>query len=219
LPPAGVNPTFWSLVRSERLDDVAVVDVGTGAGRVALALAPLCRRVVGIDRDADAIAEARQRAEVAGVQNVEFVIGDADALPDFRVPAADVTVDPRLIVAHMFLSDALVVSAGRSVPPGGAIVCVGFHVDHWRETGRASRFAYDEPRMHRVLAESGFTIEHVGVERDVREFRSVEEALAAAVALEERWRADGRWFRYIEFLEQGGRTLTHALIVAKGRRH
>lgn len=218
MPPSGVNPAFWSLIVSERLDDAEVVDVGTGGGRVALALAPLSRRVVGIDRDAEAIGEARRRAEADGLKNVDFVVGDADALPDFRQLAPGVTVDPRLVVAHMFLSDPLVANAGRSVPAGGAIVCAGFHVDHWRETGRASRFAYDEPRMRRVLTESGFTIEHVGVERDVREFRSVEEALAAAVALEERWRADGRWFRYIEFLEQGGRTLTHALIVAKGRR-
>jgi hypothetical protein len=174
--------------------------------------------VVGIDRDSELIDEARRRADAAGLRNVEFVVGDADALPHLREPAPGVVADPRLVVAHMFLSDALVANAGRSVPAGGAVVCVGFHVDHWRETGRASRFAYDESRMKRVLAESGFTIEHVGVERDVREFRSVEEALAAAVGLEERWRADGRWFHYIEFLEQGGRTLTHALIVSKGRR-
>ena len=54
--------------------------------------------------------------------------------------------------------------------------------------------------------------------RDVQQFASVEEALAAAVGLEERWRADGRWFRYIKFLEDGGRTLTRAHLIAKARK-
>ena len=36
--------------------------------------------------------------------------------------------------------------------------------------------------------------------------------------LRERWRADGRWFRYIDFLEKGGRTLTEAHLVVKARR-
>ena len=60
-------------------------------------------------------------------------------------------------------------------------------------------------------------VEHLSVERHVREFRSLEEALAAAVGLQERWRADGRWFRYIRFLEEGGRTLTQSHLIAKAR--
>ncbi len=72
--------------------------------------------------------------------------------------------------------------------------------------------------MRRLLDECGFTVESMTVDRDVKTFGSVEEALAAAVGLEERWRADGRWFRYVEFLEKGGRTLTHAYLVVKARR-
>ena len=45
--PAGVSPTFWSLVTAEPLGELTVLDVGTGTGRVALALAPLARHVVG----------------------------------------------------------------------------------------------------------------------------------------------------------------------------
>jgi hypothetical protein len=30
--------------------------------------------------------------------------------------------------------------------------------------------------------------------------------------------ADGRWFRYIKFLEEGGRTLTRAHLIVKARR-
>jgi len=215
--PAGINQTFWALVIAEQLDGKRVVDVGTGAGRVALAVAPLCRRVVGIEREPELIDEARARAAAARLGNVDFVVADADAMSDFRRLAPDLDA-PDLVTAHMFLSDPLVRNAGASLGAGGALVCVGFHVDHWRETGRASRFAYDEARMTRLLEPQGFTIDHLGVERSVREFGSLEEALAAAVSLEDRWRSDGRWFRYIDFLERGGRTLTEAHLVVKARR-
>jgi hypothetical protein len=95
---------------------------------------------------------------------------------------------------------------------------VAFHVDPWRETGRVSRFAYDEARMRATLEARGFTVEALEVEREVRRFASVEEGLAAAVGLEDRWRTDGRWFRYIAFLESGGRTLTRSHLLVKARR-
>ncbi|MGH7375172.1 MAG: hypothetical protein ACREJY_13185, partial [Candidatus Rokuibacteriota bacterium] len=80
-----------------------------------------------------------------------------------------------------------------------------------------SRFAYDETRMRSVLEGQGFAVEALEVERDVRRFSSVEEGLAAAVGLEDRWKADGRWFRYIAFLEAGGRTLTRSHLLVKAR--
>ena len=95
---------------------------------------------------------------------------------------------------------------------------VAFHVDQWQETGKVSRFAYDEARMRTALERAGLAVETLEVEREVQRFASVEEALAAAVGLEERWRADGRWFRYIDFLEEGGRTLTRSHLIAKARR-
>ena len=41
---------------------------------------------------------------------------------------------------------------------------------------------------------------------------------AAAIGFSERWKSDGRWFRYIKFLEEGGRTLTRSHLVVKARR-
>ncbi len=218
IAPPGINGTFWSFLVAEELRDKTVVDVATGNGRVALAVAPSCRRVVGIDRERDLIADAEHLARAARLENVRFVVADADALPDFRDLASDLHVDPDLVVAHLFLSDRLVANAAKSLPPGGGLVCAGFHVDQWKETGRGSRFAYDEDRMRRLLDDCGFTVESMTVDREVKTFGAVEEALAAAVGLEERWRADGRWFRYVEFLEKGGRTLTHAYLVVKARR-
>ena len=202
---------FWKLVNDEPLADLTALDVGTGTGRIALGLARLCGRVIGVDRAGESIAEAKRLAARAKIDNVEFVVGDVES-GEYDAWAPD------LVVAHLCMSDAIVARAGRALGPGRVFAFVAFHTDQWKETGRASRFAYDEDRARRVLAEAGFAIEHLKVESEVRTFGSVEEALAAVIGLGERWKADGRWFHYIRFLEEGGRTLTRSHLVVKARR-
>jgi SAM-dependent methyltransferase len=209
--PAGVSPTFWRLLTSDPLGQATALDVGTGRGRIALALAPLARRVIGIDRDAEAIAEATRRAEATGLSNVEFVTADVE-----KTGLVDAHAD--LLVAHLYFADSLVEAASKVLPRGGVLAFVAFHVDQWRETGRRSRFAVDEDEVRALLARWEFAIEHLEIEREVQQFASVEEALAAAIGLQERWRSDGRWFNYLKFLEQGGRTLTRSHLIAKARR-
>ena len=208
---AGVSPRFRDLLAREPLSDSRVLDVGCGAGRLSLALAPVARAVVGLDRDAAAIEEARRRAAAAGLANVEFHEADVEAEPyeAWR---------PDLVTAHLCASDAIIERAAAALRPGSCLAMVAFHVDQWKETGRVSRFAYDRARMRTRLEGAGFRVEALEVEREVRRFGSVEEGLAAAVGLEDRWRTDGRWFRYIAFLESGGRTLTRSHLLAKARR-
>jgi ubiquinone/menaquinone biosynthesis C-methylase UbiE len=60
-----------------------VLDVGTGAGDVALLAASLVGRdgtVVGIDVNAELIETARARAAAAGFEQVSFVVGDAGSV-------------------------------------------------------------------------------------------------------------------------------------------
>jgi SAM-dependent methyltransferase len=201
----------------ERLTGSTVLDVGTGTGRLPLALAPHCRRVVGIDRDADAIEEATRRARVQRLTNVDFLVLDAEASEHYAGLVAEPGA-PGLVVAHLCVSDRIIQNSGRTLPAGRALAFVAFHVDQWRETGRASRFAYAEDRARRVLAQAGFVVEHLEVEQEVQRFDSVEAALAAAIGLQERWKADGRWFHYMRFLEEGGRTLTRSHLIGKARK-
>jgi len=60
-----------------------VLDVGTGTGRAAIALAARGATVTGVDASAEMLAVARRRAQEAAV-NVEFATGDAHrlAFPD-----------------------------------------------------------------------------------------------------------------------------------------
>jgi SAM-dependent methyltransferase len=216
-PPAGVSPRFWALLCAERLKDTAVLDVGTGGGRVALALAPYCRRVVGIDRDASAIEDATRRARARRLTNVDFFVVDAEAPEDYDDVMGELG-PPGLIVAHLCLSNRIIENSARSLRAGQALAFVAFHADQWRETGRRSRFAYDEDQARRELTERGFTVEHAEVEQEVQRFDSVEAALAAAIGLSERWKSDGRWFNYVRFLEEGGRTLTRSHLIVKARK-
>lgn len=59
-----------------------LLDVGCGPGILALRLAPLFEEVVALDPDADMLEEARRFASEAGVDNVGFVRGLAEELPE-----------------------------------------------------------------------------------------------------------------------------------------
>jgi SAM-dependent methyltransferase len=211
LQAPGVSVRFLDLLAQEPLGQSRILDVGCGAGRLSLALAPAAKWVVGLDREAPLIQEARRRAAAAHLTNIEF--HEADVESDSYEPWR-----PDLATAHLCASDAIIERAARALAPGSCIAMVSFHVDQWKETGKVSRFAYDEARMRITLESYGFIVEALEVERDVRRFDSVEEGLAAAVGLEDRWKADGRWFRFIAFLESGGRTLTRSHLLVKARR-
>ena len=212
-----MSARYWALLQAERLGGAEVLDVGTGTGRLALAVAPHCRRVLGIDRDAAALAEARRRALENGVGNVEFAHVDAEARADYHgLPPT--WKRPTVVVAHLCMSEAIIAAAARTLAAGEVLAFVALHADQWRETGRRSRFAYDADEARRQLELHGFAVEDLEVEQDVQRFESVEQGLAAAIGLSEKWKSDGRWFRYIKFLEDGGRTLTRSQLVAKARR-
>jgi SAM-dependent methyltransferase len=206
-----VSPRFLALLTAEGLEGKRALDVGCGQGRVTRWLAPRVKHAVGLDRDAAALETARRLAEGAGIANVEFHAADVEREEYERWR-------PELVTAHLCASDAIIERSARALAPGQCLSMVAFHVEQWKETGRVSRFAYDEARMERALRFHGFAPEVLEVERETTRFASVAEGLAAAVGLEDKWRTDGRWFRFLAFLEEGGRTLTRAHVIVKARR-
>src|SRR5881398_1626820 len=143
LTAGGISQAFLRLLADEDLAGRTVLDVGTGRGRLALALAPRSGRVVGIDRDEVALTDAR-RAAAAGLTNVEFLGLDAEA-EEYG------GLEPDAVVAHLCMSSAIAERAGRALTRGAPFAFVAFHADQWKETGRRSRFAWSEDEARAAL--------------------------------------------------------------------
>ncbi|HEX4223366.1 MAG TPA: methyltransferase domain-containing protein [Pseudonocardiaceae bacterium] len=101
---------------------LAVLDVGSGTGVDAIEVAKAVGvdgRVVGVDKSAAMVAEARQRAVASGVP-VEFVTGDAGAL-EFPDASFDRVRTERMLI-HVVDPEAAVRELVRVTKPGGRVV-------------------------------------------------------------------------------------------------
>src|SRR2546423_7386667 len=101
------------LVRPKRGD--LALDVATGTGNTAFALAPHLRRVVGLDLTREMLDEARRVAAERSITNVDWVIGDAAHLP-FQDDTFDVYV-VRAAPHHFADVDAFLGEAFRVLKP------------------------------------------------------------------------------------------------------
>ena len=95
-----------------------VIDVGCGAGALALALAPLVREVVGVDRVPELIELARERAP----GNVQFVEGDATSLP-FDSASFDLAGTLRTL-HHVRRPELVIAELARVARPGGRVLVI-----------------------------------------------------------------------------------------------
>ena len=94
------------------------LDVGPGAGAIAIGLAPLVHEVLGIDIVPELLAEANKRAP----ENVRFLEGDATALP-FPSDAFDVVTTARTL-HHVERPEIVLSEMSRVLKPGGTMLVV-----------------------------------------------------------------------------------------------
>jgi SAM-dependent methyltransferase len=94
------------------------LDVGTGAGALALGLAPLVRAVIGIDLVPELLAEARKRA----LGNVVFTEADAYELP-FPPDSFDIVMTGRTL-HHVQRPELVLAEMNRVLRPGGTMLVV-----------------------------------------------------------------------------------------------
>src|ERR1700736_3622160 len=99
-----------------------VLDIGTGAGHTALALAPRVSSVVLTDPVPTMLATARRLFAEAGARNAEFVEALAERL---TVPDASFDIVTTRLAAHHFDDVALAFSeVARVLRPGGVFIFV-----------------------------------------------------------------------------------------------
>jgi SAM-dependent methyltransferase len=102
-------------------DDVAL-DIGTGGGHTAFAIARRCARVTAVDITEAMLAEARKGAYSRSLRNIEFEIADAQDLP-YESESFDI-VTCRVSAHHFPHPGRFVAETARVLRPGGRLVLV-----------------------------------------------------------------------------------------------
>jgi SAM-dependent methyltransferase len=117
------GPDLAALVEAARFrGDERVLDVGTGTGHTAFAVAPHVASVVGLDLTPEMVEQARVLQAQRGIANVTFEVGDGLALP-FDDGSFD-AVTNRQSLHHYADPARAVAEAARVLKPGGSFLLI-----------------------------------------------------------------------------------------------
>jgi ArsR family transcriptional regulator len=141
----------------------AMLDIGTGTGRMIELFADRCERLLGIDLSQAMLAVARANLERAGIAHARVRVGECTNLPVVRE-----SFD--LVVIHQvlhFLDDpaAALAEAARALAPGGRLVVVDFapHAHEFlRETQAHRRLGFAHGQVLQWLTTAGLRPDSAG---------------------------------------------------------
>jgi ArsR family transcriptional regulator len=154
---AGLIPSDW-----------VVADVGCGTGFLLLALAPIVKKVIGIDKSEEMLRVATRKAKQRGIKNIELVHAELD-----DIPLKDGSLDGLTagIVLHHAKDPAKAAKEwARVVRAGGKISVVEFEKHHheWlRDEMSDVWLGFDSKELAGFFRNAGF--EKVKVEPVVEE--------------------------------------------------
>jgi len=148
--------------------DARALDIATGTGFTALAIATRCRRVVGLDLTLGMVREARRLADQQGVSNLQFCLGDAEAVP-FRGNTFDIVTCRH--ASHHFPNPARAFSEmARVAKRGGRVILddtctpeapeLAALMNEWEVRRDPSHVANHPPsRLRAMLEECGLVVD------------------------------------------------------------
>ena len=213
----GVSPTFQAMVEAHPWNGKSVIDIGCGTGAGAVLVAKLGADAVGVDVDAQVLIQAHERAAEEGATGARFLCADVE-MADY----ADLAGGPLDgVLAHLCFSQEVAKRAAQALKPGGLFFIRAFETQMWKESGPTSEFSHSEAGMRKLLANAGFKVKQLKVERRVQTFASFPEFEKSMLWDEHRraqWEEGGRLARLRKSFEKGNRSLTEAFLVVEAQR-
>lgn len=140
----------------------ALLDVGTGTGRMAELFAPRASRVTGVDKSPEMLRAARARLDKLPSDSVELVQGDFTALP-FGGAGFD-TVLFHQVLHYAQDPAAVLAEAARVTQTGGRLAIVDFAAhdrEELRERHAHARLGFTDEQMIGWMEDAGFASEAV----------------------------------------------------------
>ncbi|GHC75092.1 ArsR/SmtB family transcription factor [Limoniibacter endophyticus] len=137
----------------------AMLDLGTGTGRLLELFAPLYRRGVGIDQSREMLAIARANLEAAGIAHAQVRQGDVLAPPVERDAFDLVTLHQ--VLHYLDDPETAVREAARHLRPGGKLVIVDFashDLEFLREEHAHLRLGFSDKQIMEWLEAAGLEI-------------------------------------------------------------
>ena len=140
----------------------AMLDVGTGTGRMLELLAPRYERALGIDLSAAMLAVARANLERAGIAHARVRIGDGTSLPVVRDSYDLVLIHQ---VLHFLDDPALALEeAAAALAPGGRLIVVDFaphSLEFLREEQAHRRLGFSREQVEQWISGAGLALTEV----------------------------------------------------------
>ena len=169
------NAARWDEMRRLRVDDAeieravlqrvgdapvgALLDIGTGTGRMLSVLGPRVKSGLGIDRSREMLAVARANLERDGLAHCSVRLGDM-----YGINAESGSFD--LVTIHLVLHYAdqpgqVIAEARRVLAPGGRLLVVDFaphELEHLRDEHAHRRLGFSDAEMDAWCRSAGLSL-------------------------------------------------------------
>ena len=143
---------------------LAIADLGAGDGGFALLLAQRAKRVIAVDSSEKMLEVGREQAARAGVENIEFRMGDMEELP-IDSSSIDLAFFSQSLHHALHPAHALE-EAARILVPGGRVAVLDLakhRFEEARELYADEWLGFGEAELEEMLLKAGFTDVEVAV--------------------------------------------------------